>query len=149
MEKQLNNLAASVGDFIRYWGFRRIHGQLWTQIYLSNEPLSGAELVKNLKVSKALVSPALDELIQHGLIKEHKVDLKTKRYTAVPDVKSVIKKILKSREHVLIKKAQKDCEGLKKKNAVSKKVNAERLGQLEEMILTADGVLAFILLNKV
>jgi DNA-binding transcriptional regulator GbsR (MarR family) len=149
METQLNNLAESVGDFIRYWGFRRIHGQLWTQIYLSNQPLSGAELTKNLKVSKALVSPALEELIQHGLIKSHKIDLKTKKYTAVVDVASVIKNILQKREQVLIKKAYKNCQAVKKKLSTDKSINTDRLSSLEDMISTADGFLALIMMKEI
>ena len=102
----LRHLSNSVGDFIRYWGFRRIHGQIWTQLYLSPTPLSGAHLVKNLKVSKALVSPALRELRKYGLIKLAGGDQKTKLYTAEEDVFSVIKQILESREHKLLQQTK-------------------------------------------
>jgi DNA-binding transcriptional regulator GbsR (MarR family) len=67
---KVQQLSTFIGHFIRYWGFRNIHGQIWTIVYLSETPLSGAEIVKFLKVSKALVSPALKELEMEGLIKK-------------------------------------------------------------------------------
>ena len=104
-EKHLAALSGAVGDFIRYWGFRRIHGEIWTQIYLSKDPLSGVELTQRLGVSKALVSPALKELEDYKLILVRKEDNKTKRYFANPDVFDVIKDILQKREMQLIEKA--------------------------------------------
>lgn len=44
--EKLRSLSDSVGDFIRHWGFRRIHGQIWTQVFLSKDSLSGAELTE-------------------------------------------------------------------------------------------------------
>lgn len=132
---QLKSMASSVGDFIRYWGFRRIHGQLWTQIYLSQNALSGAELVKALGVSKALVSPALGELINYQLIECIEADGRTKKYTANPKVFEVIQKILKDRERSLIAKAKENFElltSLTKENDTL--INNERLRALGEMI---------------
>ena len=91
---KLRALSESVGDFIRYWGFRRIHGEIWTQVFLSKTSLSGAELTQRLEVSKSLVSPALSELEEYGLIIMTEDGKKTKRYSAAPNVVSVIKDIL-------------------------------------------------------
>lgn len=108
LEPSMNAMASAVGDFIRYWGFRRIHGQIWTWLYLSQTPLSGADLVRRLKVSKALVNPALHELVNYQLI--HIVpeasDDKTQKFAAQPRVMEVIRNILKEREAQLIAKAQ-------------------------------------------
>ena len=110
----LIKLSQTIGDFIRYWGFRRIHGQIWTQIFLSQKALSGAELTRSLKVSKALVSPALKELLKHKLIFEQRIDAKTKAYTANPDVLGVIRNVLVRREAQLIKKNTKKFSNSKK-----------------------------------
>ncbi len=132
---QLKSMASSVGDFIRYWGFRRIHGQLWTQIYLSQNALSGAELVKALGVSKALVSPALGELINYRLIECTEVDGRTKKYAANPKVFEVIQKILKDRERSLIAKAKENFELLSSLTRENDPlINNERLRALGEMI---------------
>lgn len=148
-DSHLRALAASVGDFIRYWGFRRIHGQLWTQIYLSKTPLSGAELVRNLGVSKALVSPALSELLRYKLIQFQETDGRTKKYSASPEVFEVIRNILKEREKRFIDNAQKNYELLQNFESEqydqNSKVDHDRLDALGSMISAAGFALDFII----
>lgn len=110
--RKLRALSQGVGDFIRYWGFRRIHGQIWAQVYLSKDSLSGAELTQRLGVSKALISPALSELESYGLIRMNEDGKKTKRYSAAPDVIPVIKDILKNREAKIIASAKEQFDAL-------------------------------------
>ena len=149
---QLKLMSDSVGDFIRYWGFRRIHGQLWTQIYLSKEPLSGAELMRNLEVSKALVSPALNELLEYKLIEFTQTDGRTKKYTAQPDVFSVIQKILEDREKQLILTAQKNYELLRASVTAKPEkdlgIDRARLQNLGEMIAAAKFALDVVVRNS-
>ena len=64
----VQKLSLSIGNFIRYWGFRRIHGAIWTQVFLSKTPLSCTDLTERLGLSKALISPALEELCHYHLI---------------------------------------------------------------------------------
>jgi DNA-binding transcriptional regulator GbsR (MarR family) len=95
MKKQelinLQRLSAAIGLFIRYWGFRKIHGEIWSVVYLSPKALSGVEIGKTLKVSKALVSRALKELEAEGLIfQTESENSKTKRYAAEEDVAKII-----------------------------------------------------------
>lgn len=146
MEKQeksdlaaLSHTADLIGDFIRYWGFRKIHGEIWTIVYLSKSPLSGAQLVDILGVSKALVSPALKELEEEGLIfQTESENSKTKRYLAVEDVFKVIKNVLDRREKPLIERIiqaqeQLGLEILKGDSACFKMVNSERFQNLTKM----------------
>ncbi len=146
-EKKLAQMADTVGDFIRYWGFRRIHGQIWTQVYLSKAALSGADLTKRLLVSKALISPALVELENYGLITSHQKDKKTKTYQACPDVVGVIKKILAEREQVLIATAAHHASELQKtvKDANHPLIEQDRLKRLGEMIEFAQLGVHFLL----
>ena len=37
----LKKLAEGFGQFIRYWGFRQIHGEVWSVVYLAPAPLFG------------------------------------------------------------------------------------------------------------
>lgn len=138
----VKEMSHAVGEFIRYWGFRRIHGQIWTQIYLSKQPLSGVELTKRLGVSKALVSPALAELEDFDLIRLSGGDGKTKAFTANPDVFGVIRKILRQREKVLIDKALKAHGDLKLTND---ELDKDRVEALKQMILSAQSALSLIL----
>ncbi len=146
---RLRVFADSVGDFIRYWGFRRIHGRIWTEVYLSKQPLSGVDLTKILGVSKALASLALNELIEYNLISCINPHDKTKRYTANDDVYGVIKKILIGREQVLIKKSQKNFnaleEALRKVKPEECLIHQDRLRSLGEMISSAVLAMDFIL----
>jgi len=136
-------LAACVGDFMRYWGFRRIHGQLWLQVYLSPRPLSGAELTRRLRVSKALVSPALADLVKHKLVREFNVDGKTKNYQAEPDVFSVIQSVLREREAVLLAQAYSACAALGELN--SEEIDRERLEIVRTMIHSAEQTLELLI----
>lgn len=144
---QLALLSNSVGDFIRYWGFRRIHGQIWTQVYLSQIGLSGADLANRISVSKALISPALVELEQHGLITVALKNKKTKIYSAVEDVAGVIKNIIENREKKMIEQSHSLLINLKSASAKAKKstIVTHRSDQLEQMIMFARLGLAFVL----
>ena len=111
--KSLENLSLSIGNFIRYWGFRRIHGAIWTQLYLSDTPLTAAELTRRLKVSKALVSPAMTELEKWQLVRVLKTDnAKSKFYVANEDINAVIQHVLKIREQKMIAKISDNLKGL-------------------------------------
>ncbi len=143
--KEIRALSLAVGNFIRYWGFRRIHGAIWTQLYLSLGPLSATQLVRRLKVSKALVSPALGELEKWKLILPVQADnAKTKFFTANPEVFNVIRKVLETREQLLINEAQTKLIALQK-NLKKNSVNPQRLADLEGMIQSAQFGLQFIL----
>lgn len=143
-------MAELVGDFIRYWGFRKIHGEIWTIVYLSRESLSGADLVEILDVSKALVSPALKELEAEGLIfQTDSENSKTKRYVAEDDVLRVIKKVLDRREKPMIEKIlgaqvrlEKDVLGLRP--GLGPIVNEERFRKLRRMTEVAQMSLQMI-----
>lgn len=146
---KLRALSESVGDFIRYWGFRRIHGEIWTQVFLSKTSLSGAELTQRLEVSKSLVSPALSELEEYGLIIMTEDGKKTKRYSAAPNVVSVIKDILKEREAKIIAEAQKQFEALdkihQKRGDQNSLLETTRLEELGQMISLAQFALGFVI----
>jgi len=149
----LLRLAEGIGDFIRYWGFRRVHGQLWTLIYLSHAPLSGVELSRKLGVSKALVSPALRELEHHNLIEQVAAsDQKTKRYRANPEVFAVIKKILVGRELPLVHRIQSEVSLMRKQCAGSPSgthdLQVDRLDALEMWVDAANLVLTLLCQNE-
>jgi len=131
-DRDLSKLADSVGDFIRYWGFRRIHGQIWTLLFLRNEAVSPTEIAKSLGVSKSLISSALTELEDHKLIMPVEDDVvknkKTKFFKAEQDVVKIIQDILKKRELKLIANVQTDIAKLKKKQGL---IDPERLERLE------------------
>jgi DNA-binding transcriptional regulator GbsR (MarR family) len=138
VESKIRILAGDVGDFIRYWGFRRIHGEIWSVLYLSETPLSGIEIVNLLKVSKALVSPALKELEDEGLIQRvPSENSKVKRYAASEDVVTVIKGVLKRREKPMLDKVGKSYAALSASTVSNSGFRADRLERMGAMIETA------------
>lgn len=135
---RLRKLAGGIGLFIRYWGFRKVHGEIWAIVYLSPVPMSGIEIGKMLKVSKALVSPALKELEAEGLILQTKSEnSKTKRYIAEEDVTKIIHGVLRRREKPMIDKIQQSHLQLIQQNSDSESINIERLQSLGLMIQMA------------
>jgi DNA-binding transcriptional regulator GbsR (MarR family) len=150
MEKQellrLQKLAVGIGQFIRYWGFRKIHGEIWAVVYLSPAPMSGVEIGKILKVSKALVSPALKELEFEGLILQTKSEnSKTKRYIAEEDVAKIIQGVLKRREIPMIEKIWQHHSDLSLQIKNKESVNLDRLQKMGLMIQMAQMGLATLL----
>jgi DNA-binding transcriptional regulator GbsR (MarR family) len=146
--KPLRDVAQSVGNFIRHWGFRRIHGEIWALLYLSKTPMSCTQLVQLLDVSKALVSPALKELQAEGLIDESiSENAKVKRYVAIEDVGSVIRRVVKTRESKMIDEAQNAFQKLNRESNhdLNSFVNPERALLMGRMIETAQLGVAFIL----
>jgi DNA-binding transcriptional regulator GbsR (MarR family) len=148
--KKLKNLSLSIGDFIRYWGFRRVHGAIWTQLYLSKKPLSCTDLTRNLELSKSLISPALDELCSYKLIQEAPApNEKTKVYEAAENVDDVIKLILRTRESKILNQISKNFASFKETEAESvDNFDKNRVHSLEEMILSATIILDLLISQK-
>jgi DNA-binding transcriptional regulator GbsR (MarR family) len=145
-DARIRVLAGHVGDFIRYWGFRRIHGEIWALVYLSEAPLSGAEIVGRLRVSKALVSPALKELEDEGLIERvPSENSKVKRYAAVDDVEKVIKGVLKRREKPMLEKILKSYSALPKASLAKVGYRPDRIEAMGAMIQMAQMGLQMLL----
>lgn len=143
--KSLQKLSLSIGNFIRYWGFRRIHGAIWTQLFVSKVPLSCTELTRRLAVSKSLVSPALEELCKYKLILETTPpDEKTKLYIAAPDVNKVIQHVLKTREVKMLNQISKDYMSTVENVKGDKNIDSGKMKHLGEMIFSANMMLTLM-----
>ena len=99
----------SVGTFIEWWGFKAIHGRVWTLLALSKLDLTQAELARRLGVSPALLSSAIHELEQFGLVKHVEADAgqgRSAAWSAVMDVWPVIGDVLRNREYAMVESAR-------------------------------------------
>lgn len=144
--KDLQKLSLSIGNFIRYWGFRRVHGAIWTQLYLSKTPLSCTDLTKRLGLSKALISPALEELSQYKLIQETPApNEKIKMYKAAEDINEVIRHVLETREAKMLKQITKDFTAFNQSEGKSDSLDEKRVKALGEMIFSANLMLQIML----
>lgn len=142
-------LALEVGRFIRYWGFKTIHGRIWTHIYLSNEPLDAGALMERFGLSKALMSLSLNDLLKYQVILEGpKSERGTQTYIANPEVLNVILEVLRRREKRMleeIKTAHSSLSSLSSKNLGLDQINPTRLTKLGQMIDQAQSTLNAIL----
>lgn len=138
---ELIALADLVGEFIQYWGFKRVHGRIWTHIYLSDTPLDAAELMRRLKISKALVSMSLSDLLAYDVVMPAGKSARgTQVYSANPAVTAVILNVLKKREQQMIGKISAAYRILKNASKSEKisSVNPDRVKELGDLIVGAE-----------
>lgn len=147
--KELKELANEVGHFMEYWGFKKIHGQIWAHLYLSERPLDAKDLMNRLDVSKGLISISIKDLLEYDVIQElGKSAEGTKIYGATPNVVKVITSVLRNRELKLLGHSKLALEGLKtlpKHSREKAEISEERLKLLSKMIATSETSLKAII----
>ncbi len=146
---ELEELACEVGDFICYWGFKRIHGRLWTHLYTSSVPLDAAQLMSRLQVSKALISLSLNVLLKYEVILENGKSARgTQTYVANPDVLDVILNVLRRRERKMLAKTETSYKMLLSLNKDRREragLASDRVENLGRMISEAQNTLSCLL----
>tara|TARA_B110001454_G_scaffold219179_1_gene250747 strand:- start:30798 stop:31262 length:465 start_codon:yes stop_codon:yes gene_type:complete len=139
------DLCSLIGDFIQYWGFKKVHGQIWTTIFLSKEPIDATTIVKRLRVSKALVSLAIKDLLDFEVIQVvGKGSRRKTLYQSHPDLIYVISRVLIAREQKLLSEIMtKQCEvnELIKSSKENLDICPEKMGELEDMVSSAQEML--------
>lgn len=149
---QLQELANQVGDFIEYWGFKNIHGRLWTHLYLSQEPLDAAGLIRRLGVSKALISMSLKDLTKFNVVRSAgKSATGTQLYEVNPDLSGIIVNVLRLREKRIIDRvaqATDNLEALSPEQRTEWSVCADRVQALKDLIGTGMRTLNSILIHR-
>jgi DNA-binding transcriptional regulator GbsR (MarR family) len=98
-------VCATVGDFIEGWGFKAVHGRVWALLALRREPTAQTELADLLGVSRSLISAAVAELADYGLVRPIG-DHRNAPYEARLDVWPTIADVLRRREWILIERAR-------------------------------------------
>lgn len=151
---EMEDLAEQIGEFIHYWGFKRVHGRIWTHLYLAKAPLDAADLVRQMKISKALVSISLRELLEYEVIEEvGKSPKGTHLYRTNPDILKVILSVLRQREKRIIARIQAAQSSLERTSASDREANGmsdESLKMLGELISNASiGLESFIAFKSV
>lgn len=146
---EFTELADKVGSFIEYWGFKRIHGQVWTHIWLAKKPISATTIVKRLGVSKALISLAVKDLVHYKVIQVcGQGDRRKILLMANDDVQSVIANVLRLREAKMLEAVHASNENVRNlpteiKTAID--LNEEKLDQMKVLIQIAQFSLATML----
>lgn len=151
---ELEALAMEVGHFIRHWGFKTIHGRIWTHLFLSEQPLDAGSMMRRLKISKALMSLSLNDLLEFQVIHEAgKSQRGTMTYIANPRVLDCIMNVLAKRERVMLEQIA-DANG-KVKSLLSEQLKEyslcpKKIKALTYMIEHAQSTLAgLMMLSKI
>ncbi len=95
----------AVGEFIEGWGFKSIHGRVWALLALSKQPIPQSEIADRLSVSRSLISLAIAELTQYGLVRPT-AEARNAPYEASLDVWPTITDVIRSREWMTIERAR-------------------------------------------
>lgn len=112
MQERVFDVCDAVGAFIETWGFKSIHGRVWTLLALSNRPMAQAQIASELGVSRSLVHLTIGELQEFGLVR-HTSDQRNAPYEARIDVWPTITAVLRKREWMLIESARVALEALR------------------------------------
>jgi DNA-binding transcriptional regulator GbsR (MarR family) len=140
--KEFESLASEVGTFIEYWGFKKIHGKIWVHLFLSNNPLDAAELMRRLQISKALVSISLRDLMDYNVILQKGKSVEgTLLYVANANIGEVISNVIKQREKKMLTKvleAQKNLMNLSKIEKHELNISDTKLKSLGKLVKNAD-----------
>jgi len=149
---ELQNLADLVGQFIQYWGFKKIHGEIWTHIWLAKSPIDATTLVKRLNVSKALVSLAIKDLLQYDVIKTS-TEGDRRKILLLPnkDVQTVIINVLKARESKLMNEIIDSQTSLEKSSvsfANQYEIDVNQLESMKTMTVMAQLALDTLISNN-
>jgi DNA-binding transcriptional regulator GbsR (MarR family) len=134
MNNELKFLSKSVGAFIKYWGFKSIHGEIWTYLYLRNRPMSSLELQTELEISKGLLSKSINELINYDLIEfVESIEHGRATYTAKESFFKVIQSVLNRRELILIDDTLDKIQKIEKVNLLQLKEAGIDLTRLKKV----------------
>lgn len=151
---EMVELSDQIGEFVYYWGFKRIHGKMWSHLYLAQNPLDAADLVKQMKISKALVSISLRELLEFEVIKmTGKSNRGTQLYKVNPDIMSVILSVLRQREKRMLSRVEAAHQSMLRVSDADKEsmqLSTSNLTQLGDLIQKANFALdSFISLKPI
>ncbi len=103
----LDAFSDQFGELVHNWGLKRIHGRIWSRLFLSNRPLDAADLIKQLDISKALVSISVRELLAIKAVKEAgRSERGTNLFRANENLQEVYFEVLKQREHRTLQETQ-------------------------------------------
>jgi len=105
MERRVLAVCDAAGNFIEYWGFKAVHGRIWTLLALRGTPMAQSDVARFLGISRSLVSGTMSDLTDRGLVRAIS-DERNAPYEAVIDVWPVISEVLRGREWMLVEQAR-------------------------------------------
>ncbi len=143
-------IADTVGGLMEFWGFKRPMGRMWTVLYLSEEPMSAAQLGERLAMSAGAVSMTVGELIKWGVVKKTWVPGERKDfYEPETSVWKMVSRVFRERELAQIRGAIETFEQalaeLAKRDKKRVKLLTERIDSLLQLARVGEALLSAVL----
>ncbi|MEZ4815876.1 MAG: hypothetical protein R3A80_11865 [Bdellovibrionota bacterium] len=84
----------AIGQIIEGWGFKKIMGTRWAFLYLCPEPATSKDICTHLKISPALASITLQDLLRWGVVsKQSSIGKRLDYYVAEHDIWKMVRKV--------------------------------------------------------
>lgn len=150
LTRRVLEVCEHTGVFIEWWGFRAIHGRVWTLLALTGRPLSQVDIATLLDVSRSLVHGAVQELETWGLV-QREGEHRRAPISAVVDVWPIITHVLRTREWMMIESVRLSLEAaLEEAELHTRRIgtapfSVERLRELHQLTEMAQSFLKIIL----
>lgn len=137
-EQVVDDVAHTLGELMRFWGFRDVLGRIWGLLYLSPEPVTPEKITQRLKISRGNVSLALQEMHRWGAVRRVKVKGQlAKGYVAETDLWALITRVYRERERYEAERARESfseaVEDLKQLPAADKAAKAYIAPRIERL----------------
>jgi DNA-binding transcriptional regulator GbsR (MarR family) len=140
---RIRQVCDAIGAFIEYWGFKAIHGRIWTLLALRSQPMNQVEVAEFFGVSRSLVSVAMAELSARGLVKALS-DHRNTPYEAVVDIWASIADVLREREWMLIESARLALDGAIEEIELSGRVGSWDVDRMRFLLRMTELAQAFL-----
>jgi len=103
----------AIGQLMELWGFRKNLGRVWTVLFLSDGPMSAADIADHLSLSRGSTSMALQELLRWGVVrKSWKQGERKDFFEAEENVAKMVLRVLNERELPAIDEAIGSLKGV-------------------------------------
>ena len=106
IDSHILRTADSIGALMEFWGFKRNMGRMWATLYLTNTPLSAADLGAKLQLSTGSVSMTLSGLSKWGVVKKSwKPGERRDFYEPETSIWKMVSRVFRERELLQIQSA--------------------------------------------
>jgi DNA-binding transcriptional regulator GbsR (MarR family) len=93
----------SLGELIKFWGFSKHHGRIWTLLYLREAPQCSGDIQDLLQMSAGLVSMSVKELLHWEVIAKVWIEGDRRDYFAAnTDLWRMVTRVIREREAHLL-----------------------------------------------
>ena len=150
--QQLTDLSQCLSELVHNWGFKRIHGRIWTRLFLSTRPLDAADLIQQLDISKALVSISIRELLDLKAVEEVGRSARgTNLFRANGNLGEIYLQLLRQREQKQLEQTSAALSMLANLDAATLnecEVSPSQMDKLSAHLRTAMGFVSETLINE-